>query len=94
MSLITLDLNKEVTALSGQPIEGSNIGAIIGNFFGQVSTEDFEKFVDWGKLLVSRQPIQVDNSDFNKIKVLIDSSGLANMVKVQAMEVIRAAEKT
>lgn len=96
-----IDLNVPVLDLAGVPIKESGnspeivtCSRLLSNNLIQGSKGDAIKFYDWAQALYKNQPIEVDNSDFKKIRSFIDESeGVSILAKAQILKALDACEK-
>ena len=70
-----IDLNFELKDLNGNALQGISIaGQFIANLLVGETQGDAVKFFDWAITLNKKEPINVDDADFTKIKELVRNS--------------------
>lgn len=84
-----LDLNFQITDLSGSPIEGETAGQRLARVLAGSPKGDALKFVDWARKLYAYEAIEVDRSDINILKAFVNGSEfITSLVKVEILNKI------
>lgn len=81
-----IDLNFHIKGLDGKDIEEANAGKILGNSLVAQSKGDAVKYYCWAVKLYNGESIEVDKSDFKKIKEFVSESGLPILTKAQILD--------
>lgn len=75
MVILTMDFNKPITGLDGQPVyDGDKVytlGRLLAEQLIQATKVDAIKFFDWALKLYNNQPLELDNSDTQTLKEFI-----------------------
>lgn len=76
-----IDLNFDLQDLNGNPVQGNpNAGQFVAGLLMSQTKGEAIKFFDWAMSLNKKEPITVDDSDFSKIKSLINDSEHATLL--------------
>lgn len=89
-----LNFNKQVTGLSGQPLEGENnaMNKILATSLAYSTAGPATKFMDWAREIYNGGAINVDRTDSEVLEHFIkEHQSLPNLTKVQLLEVIQNA---
>lgn len=80
----TINFNWELKDLNGNNI--GNAGVLVAEMLVMENKGDAIKYFDWAMSLNSKKTIEVDDSDFLKIKQLVnDNARLTLLVKAQLL---------
>lgn len=93
-----LDFNKPLLSLDGREIQNGEdklfLGKIFANALVSVSKGDLLKHWDWAVAMHKGEPIEVDKSDMNKLRLFVESSdSMTILAKKQLLDIINQAEK-
>lgn len=70
------------------------LGRVLGNQLVASNRSDAVKYYDWAIALYNGQAIEVDKSDFNKIKDFVDKhEGMIVLAKAQILQALDESEK-
>lgn len=69
-----INLNKPITDLDGKIIENTTLGKLVANDLVSGSEGDVIKFYDWAIRLNKGETIELDRSDYEKLKEFITAS--------------------
>jgi hypothetical protein len=85
----TLDLNWSIKDLDGNEIAQAKASKLLANALISEKKGDAVKYFDWAMALSKDGVISVDESDFNKIKEIVENSEiLAILSKAQYLKYI------
>jgi hypothetical protein len=77
---MTVDLNFEINDLTGKPI--GTAGEAVAGLLMTESKGDAVKYFDWAITLNKKETIEVDASDLNKLRTLLnDTDRMMTLVK-------------
>ncbi len=85
-----INLNKDLETLDGKILPGeNNMGKILAqNLVFSVDKENYLKFYDWGTRLYKGETLELDRSDYEKLRKFIEGLDLPNITKAQIMPLI------
>jgi cell division septal protein FtsQ len=84
-----ISLNFLIKDLDGKPIEDVNAGKLVAQLLATSTENDAIKLMAWALSFHSGNDVELDKSDFSKLKEIITSSkSLTNLVKAQILEVL------
>lgn len=82
-----VDLNKSITDLDGNAIEGSNLGKLVAQMLVTSSKGDALKYMAWALKLHAGEPLDLDPSDKETLRNFIkDHDQLTILSKAQMLE--------
>lgn len=85
-----IELTTPITGLDGKPAneEGKPVstGKVLSTNLAQATEGDSLKFYGWAQKLYADQPIEVDDSDFKKLKEFVEGAKtLTHLAKAQIL---------
>ncbi len=94
----TINLTKTGVTLNGEELKEDgkpvSLGKILGNFLVSSTKGDALKYYDWACALYKGNTIQVDSSDFKKIRSFVeDHDQLTNLAKAQILKELDAVKE-
>ena len=82
-----INLNKAITDLDGNPIEGSNLGKLVAQMLVTSSKGDALKYMAWALKLHAGEEVELDPSDKETLKNFIkDHDQLTVLSKAQMLQ--------
>lgn len=82
-----IDLNKAITDLDGNAIEGSNLGKLVAQMLVTSSKGDALKYMAWALKLHAGEVLELDPSDKENLKNFIkDHEQLTVLSKAQMLQ--------
>lgn len=82
-----IDLNKAITDLDGNAIEGSNLGKLVAQMLVTSSKGDALKYMAWALKLHAGETLELDPSDKETLKNFIkDHEQLTVLSKAQMLQ--------
>lgn len=82
-----IDLNKSITDLDGNAIEGSNLGKLVAQMLVTSSKGDALKYMAWALKLHAGESLELDPSDKETLRNFIkDHEQLTILSKAQMLE--------
>lgn len=85
-----IDLNKAITDLDGNAIEGSNLGKLVAQMLVTSSKGDALKYMAWALKLHAGEGLELDPSDLQTLKSFIEShEQLTILSKAQILDALK-----
>lgn len=86
-----LDFNFQIKNLDGKDLEGENnhCGKILANYLQGFNKGNSLKLWDWAQTVWKKQPLEIDKTDSDVLKELIETGDLPVITKAQMIEVIK-----
>jgi hypothetical protein len=82
-----IELNKAITDLDGNAIEGSNLGKLVAQMLVTSSKGDALKYMAWALKLHAGEPLELDPSDLETLRNFIkDHDQLTILSKAQMLD--------
>jgi len=85
-----VDLNKSITDLDGNAIEGSNLGKLVAQMLVTSSKGDALKYMAWALKLHAGETLELDPSDLQTLKSFVEShEQLTILSKAQILDALK-----
>lgn len=85
--MIKLDLNKPLLNLEQKQIDDATIGRVLATNLANSNEGDPVKWMIWATLLYKGSPIEIDKSDFEKLRRFVENHRqLTNLAKAAILE--------
>lgn len=82
-----ISLNYLIKDLDGKEINEANAGKLVAQLLSSLNEGDAVKYMAWALTFHSGNEVELDKSDFTKLKEVISScKTLTNLVKAQLLE--------
>lgn len=84
-----LNLDIQPLGLDNKEIPGPSLGRLVASVFSQATKGDAIKLFDWARTLYHARELELDNSDTELFKNLINESEMiTNLTKAQVLQII------
>jgi len=89
-----LDFNFQIKNLDGVDFEGENnhCGKILANYLQSLNKGNSMKLWDWAQTVWKKQPLEIDKTDSDVLKELVETGDLPVITKAQIIEAINKAK--
>lgn len=89
--MITLDFNKPILDNKGATVEGQTLASTLSEILGTETEGKTLKLYGWHKTLQQKKPLQLDESDYQDLKDLIEKNkNTFIFVKGQLLDVLNS----
>lgn len=89
-----LDFNFQVKNLDGKDLEGegSHCGKVLADYLQRLNKGNSMKLWDWAQTVWKKQPLEIDKTDSEVLKELVENSDLPVITRAQIADVINKAK--
>lgn len=87
-----INLNKQLTGLDGKPYDGdqNHMGKVLAQALSMGNKGNSIKLYDWSLKFFNKQEVEMDDTDFEVLKGLIESSDMLNVLcKAQILNALK-----
>lgn len=83
-----IDFNFHIKNLDGKDILDAHCGQVLANYLQSLNKGNSLKLWDWAQTVWKKKPLEIDKTDCDILKELIESSDLPVITKAQIIEAI------
>lgn len=89
-----LDFNFQIKDLDGKDFEGenNNCGKILASYLQTLNKGNSMKLWDWAQTVWKKNPLEIDKTDSDVLKELVETGELPVITKAQILEAISKAK--
>jgi len=89
-----LDFNFQIKDLDGKDFEGENnhCGKILASYLQTLDKGNSLKLWDWAQTVWKKNPLEIDKTDSDVLKQLVETGELPVITKAQILEAISRAK--